>query len=166
MFAPVSVDLGSVRSTQTMVTREIAPMNAAVVTLGSIAGGTAGNVVADEVRLLGTVRAYEEADRAYLHAQWRRNNPLPYKSVHTLLDGVQGQGQYVGHYVAWGAHNSGRWGAGECEVPRAGRGDWPPDGGPGPEAPLRRARVRGDRFRRIRALRVERQGALAHPSHE
>ena len=29
-------------------------------------------------------------DRAYFHAQWRRNNPLPYKEVHTLLDGVSG----------------------------------------------------------------------------
>src|SRR3954447_24516638 len=30
-------------------------------------------------------------DRAYLHAQWRRSNPLPYQTVHTLLDGVRGQ---------------------------------------------------------------------------
>ena len=27
-------------------------------------------------------------DRAYFHAQWRRSNPLPYETVHTLLDGV------------------------------------------------------------------------------
>lgn len=43
------------------------------------------------------------ADRAYLHAQWRRNNPLPYLAVHTLLDGVRGQGHYVGTYLAWGS---------------------------------------------------------------
>lgn len=41
-------------------------------------------------------------DAAYFHAQWRRSNPLPYKQVHTLLDGVQGQGHYVGTYMAWG----------------------------------------------------------------
>src|SRR5262249_10163294 len=35
-------------------------------------------------------------DAAYFHAQWRRNNPLPYMTDHTLLDGVKGQGQYVG----------------------------------------------------------------------
>ncbi len=52
---------------QTLVSREIAPLHAAVVTFGSIHGGTTGNVIADEVRLVGTVRAYEEADRAYLH---------------------------------------------------------------------------------------------------
>lgn len=55
------------------------------------------------------------SDYAYFHAQWRRNNPLPYAEVHTLLDGVQGQGQYVGTYMAWGANNSGWWGEGEIK---------------------------------------------------
>jgi hypothetical protein len=36
------------------------------------------------------------ADAAYFHAQFRRVNPLPYKGVVTLLDGVKGWGQYVG----------------------------------------------------------------------
>src|SRR5205814_7253104 len=30
-------------------------------------------------------------DAAYFHAQFRRTNPLPFKSVFTLLDGVKGQ---------------------------------------------------------------------------
>jgi len=30
-------------------------------------------------------------DMAYFHAQWRRSNPLPYKEVHTILDGVKGK---------------------------------------------------------------------------
>jgi len=55
----------------------------------------------------------EEA--AYFHAQWRRSNPLPDKEVHTLLDGIQGSGHYVGSYIAWGAHNSGWWGEGEIK---------------------------------------------------
>ncbi len=55
----------------------------------------------------------EEA--AYFHAQWRRSNPLPDKEVHTLLDGIQGSGHYVGTYIAWGAHNSGWWGEGEIK---------------------------------------------------
>ena len=33
---------------------------------------------------------------AHFHAQWRRSNPLPYKEVHTLLEGVEGPGHYVG----------------------------------------------------------------------
>ncbi|MBI2422126.1 MAG: DUF2961 domain-containing protein [Candidatus Hydrogenedentes bacterium] len=54
-------------------------------------------------------------DAAYLHAQWRRSNPLPYKEVHTLLDGVTGPGHYVGTYIAWGVNNTGWWGEGEIK---------------------------------------------------
>jgi hypothetical protein len=54
-------------------------------------------------------------DMAYLHAQWRRSNPVPYGEVHTLLDGVRGQGQYVGTYMAWGVNNNGWWGEGEIK---------------------------------------------------
>src|ERR1700754_2734890 len=36
------------------------------------------------------------ADAAYFHAQFRRSNPLAYGSGHTILDGVSGQGHYVG----------------------------------------------------------------------
>jgi hypothetical protein len=46
-------------------------------------------------------------DAAYFHAQFRRVNPLPYKEVYTILDGVAGRGQYVGTYMAWGVHNTG-----------------------------------------------------------
>jgi len=52
---------------------------------------------------------------AYFHAHFRRVNPLPYKEVFTILDGVEGQGQYVGTYIAWGANNSGWWGEGEIK---------------------------------------------------
>jgi hypothetical protein len=55
------------------------------------------------------------ADAAYFHAQFRRVNPLPYKEVYTLLDGVRGQGHYVGTYMAWGVNNSGWWGEGEIK---------------------------------------------------
>lgn len=54
-------------------------------------------------------------DAAYFHAQFRRVNPLPYKSVYTILDGVKGRGQYVGTYMAWGVNNSGWWGEGEIK---------------------------------------------------
>lgn len=54
-------------------------------------------------------------DSAYFHAEWRRSNPLPYKQVHTLLDGVKGKGHYVGTYLAWKVNNSGWWGEGEVK---------------------------------------------------
>lgn len=51
----------------------------------------------------------------YFHAQFRRVNPLPYKSVYTILDGVKGRGHYVGTYLAWGVNNNGWWGEGEIK---------------------------------------------------
>lgn len=47
------------------------------------------------------------ADAAHFHAQFRRSNPLPYKTDHAILDGVKGWGHYVGTYLAWGVHNTG-----------------------------------------------------------
>lgn len=54
-------------------------------------------------------------DAAYFHAQFRRVNPLPYKEVYTILDGVKGRGHYVGTYMAWGVNNCGWWGEGEIK---------------------------------------------------
>lgn len=54
-------------------------------------------------------------DMAYLHAQFRRSNPLPDMQDHTILDGVRGHGQYVGTYIAWGANSPGWWGEGEIK---------------------------------------------------
>jgi hypothetical protein len=54
-------------------------------------------------------------DCAYFHAQFRRTNPLPYKEVYTILDGVKGHGHFVGTYMAWGVNNKGWWGEGEIK---------------------------------------------------
>jgi hypothetical protein len=54
-------------------------------------------------------------DVAYFHAQFRRVNPLPYKQDYTILDGVKGQGQFVGTYLAWGVNSNGWWGEGEIK---------------------------------------------------
>ncbi len=53
-------------------------------------------------------------DAGYFHAQWRRANPTR-GSEYTLIDGVEGQGHYVGVYMAWGVHNNGWWGEGEIK---------------------------------------------------
>lgn len=72
-------------------------------------------------------------DAAYFHAQWRRNNPLPYKEDHTILDGVQGQGHFVGTYMAWGSNNSGWWGEGEIKFFMDGDQQFPTICGTGTE---------------------------------
>jgi Protein of unknown function (DUF2961) len=52
---------------------------------------------------------------AYLHAQWRRSQPLEYMKTHTLLQDIEGSGQYVGTYIAWGVNSNGWWGEGEIK---------------------------------------------------
>ena len=72
-------------------------------------------------------------DGAYFHAQWRRDNPLPYGEVHTILDGVQGHGHYVGTYIAWGSNSNGWWGEGEIRFYIDGDRDFPTINGTGEE---------------------------------
>ncbi len=72
-------------------------------------------------------------DAAYFHAQFRRVNPLPYKDVYTILDGVKGQGQYVGTYMAWGVNNTGWWGEGEIKFFMDGDKEFPTICGTGTE---------------------------------
>jgi hypothetical protein len=72
-------------------------------------------------------------DRAYFHAQFRRVNPLPYKEVYPILDGVEGQGHYVGTYMAWGVNNTGWWGEGEIKFFIDGDKEFPTICGTGTE---------------------------------
>ena len=74
-----------------------------------------------------------EPDEAYFHAQFRRTNPLPYKSDYTILDGVKGQGHYVGTYMAWQQNNSGWWGEGEIKMFLDGDAEFPTICGTGTE---------------------------------
>src|SRR5258708_29240929 len=56
---PVVAAAHVVTALQTIVSREVSPLQSAVVTLGSIHGGQAFNVIPDEVTLLGTVRTFD-----------------------------------------------------------------------------------------------------------
>jgi hypothetical protein len=72
-------------------------------------------------------------DAAYFHAQFRRVNPLPYKQVYTIVEGIKGKGQYVGTYMAWGVHNNGWWGEGEIKFYMDGDREFPTINGTGTE---------------------------------
>jgi hypothetical protein len=72
-------------------------------------------------------------DAAYFHAQFRRSNPLPYKQDHVILEGVRGQGHYVGTHLVWGVHNTGWWGEGEVKFFMDGDGEFPTIAGTGTE---------------------------------
>ncbi|HEU5077641.1 MAG TPA: glycoside hydrolase family 172 protein [Opitutaceae bacterium] len=72
-------------------------------------------------------------DCAYFHAQFRRVNPLPYKEVYTIVDGIKGRGHYVGTVMSWGVNNNGWWGEGEIKFYMDGDRDWPTICGTGTE---------------------------------
>ena len=69
----------------------------------------------------------------YFHAAFNRVNPLPYKGVYTIVDGIEGAGQYVGTYMAWGVNNAGWWGEGEIKFYMDGDGEYPTICGTGTE---------------------------------
>lgn len=73
------------------------------------------------------------ADMAYFHAEFRRVNPVPYKQVYTILDGVKGKGQYVGTYLAWDTSHQGWWGEGEIKFYIDGDREFPTINGTGTE---------------------------------
>lgn len=72
-------------------------------------------------------------DAAYFHAQFRRVNPLPYREVYTIVDGIKGKGHYVGTYMCWGVHNNGWWGEGEIKFYMDGDKKFPTINGTGTE---------------------------------
>ena len=71
--------------------------------------------------------------RGFFHAQFRRENPLKEKGTYTILDNVQGNGQYVGTYLFWGVNNNGWWGEGEIKFFMDGDREFPTICGTGTE---------------------------------
>jgi hippurate hydrolase len=69
---PVVLAAQIVLDLQTIVSREIAPGEPAVVTVGSIHGGTKHNIIPDEVKLQLTVRSYTDATRRRVLAAIQR----------------------------------------------------------------------------------------------
>jgi amidohydrolase len=74
---PVVAAAHVVTALQTLVSREVSPLEPAVVTIGAIHGGSAFNVIPDEVSLLGTIRTFDP--------ELRRSMP---ERVHRLVAGI------------------------------------------------------------------------------
>lgn len=94
------------------------------------------NIADEEMTLFYQVNyALEEVpeEAAYFCAQFRRLNPLPYKEVYTILDGVEGWGHYAGTYMCWGVNNCGWWGEGEIKFYMDGDKEYPTICGTGTE---------------------------------
>jgi amidohydrolase len=60
---PVLAAAHVVTALQSIVSREVAPVDSAVVTIGAVHGGQAFNVIPDAVELLGTIRTFDPALR-------------------------------------------------------------------------------------------------------
>ncbi len=73
----IAVAAEIVESVQKIISRDISPMNPAVITLGTINGGTARNIIADRVVLSGTART--------LDAEVRKLIP---RLIKRTLDGI------------------------------------------------------------------------------
>lgn len=56
---------------QTLVSRNLSPLSSAVLSLGMIEGGTAGNIICDEVRIRGTLRTANSEIRAMMKGRIR-----------------------------------------------------------------------------------------------
>lgn len=63
---PIVLAARTVVALQTIVAREVSPLDPAVITVGSIHGGTKNNIIPDEVVLQLTVRSFTEPVRQHL----------------------------------------------------------------------------------------------------
>lgn len=69
---PVVISARIILALQTIVSRETSPFDPAVVTVGSIHGGTRGNIIPDEVKLQLTIRSYRDEVREHTMTAIRR----------------------------------------------------------------------------------------------
>jgi hypothetical protein len=72
-------------------------------------------------------------DAGYFHAQWRRATTDRGHPEYTILDGVKGEGQYVGTFLAWMQLSDGWFGEGEVKFFLDGDTKFPTLAGTGTE---------------------------------
>jgi amidohydrolase len=78
---PVVAATNIVNALQTIVSRNVAPLETAVVSVTSIHGGTTFNVIPQEVRLEGTLRTFDTGVRQRVHGRFEQ-------IVHSLGEGL------------------------------------------------------------------------------
>lgn len=74
-----------ISATHTIVSRRIDPLDPAVITFGRISGGTADNIICDEVHVSGTLRYFDSQVRDSLHRDLHR--------AFAIADALGGSGQ-------------------------------------------------------------------------
>lgn len=69
---PIMVSAKVIDAIHTISSREIDPLEPFVITVGSIKGGTAANIIPDKVELIGTVRTTEKRTRGEMEKRLKR----------------------------------------------------------------------------------------------
>ena len=92
---PIVIAARTIMNWQTIVSREIDPQDPAVITVGSIHGGTKNNIIPDEVVMQLTVRSYKDEVRKHLLAAIERiadaeaaSAGAPKKPLVEIIDGT------------------------------------------------------------------------------
>jgi amidohydrolase len=73
-------------SLQSIISRNLSPLNSAVFTLGSIHGGTKGNIIPDEVTMTGILRTLDNDTRIYMKDRIK-------SIVESVAHGLGGEGK-------------------------------------------------------------------------
>ncbi len=66
---PIALSAHVINAIQQVVSRRINPLEPAVITIGTINGGTVENVIPDTVMLTGTIRSFSQKTRMKLHEE-------------------------------------------------------------------------------------------------
>ena len=66
---PIALAGLAIQAVQQVVSRRISPIEAGVITIGTIHGGTVNNVIPDTVEMTGTIRSFAPEVRRLLHAE-------------------------------------------------------------------------------------------------
>ena len=83
---PIVMSSQFITSVQTIISRNLSPINAGVVTVGSIHGGTKHNIIPNHVDLQITVRSYSDEDRELIISRIKKSlNPLLFKMIYQKI---------------------------------------------------------------------------------
>lgn len=67
----ISIACNIITTLQTLISRETSPTEPAVLTVGAIHGGTAENIISDEVEFVGTIRTLSKEHREFIKKRFR-----------------------------------------------------------------------------------------------
>jgi amidohydrolase len=92
---PIVAAAATVLALQHLVSRRVSPMHPTVLTIGALHAGTAGNAIPGSAELTGTLRAFDEADRAALHTMVTETAELTARSYGCRAEVSLGLGEPV-----------------------------------------------------------------------